>query len=188
MILSILEEHVKYYGFCEKNYFYSLSSIKFNSFFNYFWEIRKSILIGLQLFLSVVSPFLKTGAISASFRRSEKISTFYTAIETFCESVRVYVVRWAIWYHLYNLKNVKNTHGGLLILVKLQATLLKLRLLYGCFSRFLNYTNGTKSRNASHKWTELTMILTGISFKALALFLGSFLMIFIICLPGIHEK
>ena len=27
----------------------------------------------------------------------------------------------AIWYHLNNLKNVKNTHGGVLILVKLQA-------------------------------------------------------------------
>ena len=26
-----------------------------------------------------------------------------------------------IWYHLHNLKNVKNTHGGVLILVKLQA-------------------------------------------------------------------
>ena len=25
-----------------------------------------------------------------------------------------YVVRWAIWYHLYNLKNVKSTHGGVL--------------------------------------------------------------------------
>ena len=30
-------------------------------------------------------------------------------------------MRCAIWYHLYNLINVKNTHGGLLILVKLQA-------------------------------------------------------------------
>ena len=30
-------------------------------------------------------------------------------------------MRFAIWYHLYNLKNVKNTHGGVLILVKLQA-------------------------------------------------------------------
>ena len=28
----------------------------------------------------------------------------------------------AIWYHLYNLKNVKNTLGGLLILVKLHAS------------------------------------------------------------------
>ena len=26
-----------------------------------------------------------------------------------------------IWYHLYNLKNVKNTHGGVLLLVELQA-------------------------------------------------------------------
>ena len=25
-----------------------------------------------------------------------------------------------IWYYLYNLKNVKNTHGGVLLLVKLQ--------------------------------------------------------------------
>ena len=32
-----------------------------------------------------------------------------------------FVVRCAIWYHLYNLKNVKNTHGGVLIL-KLQAS------------------------------------------------------------------
>ena len=30
-------------------------------------------------------------------------------------------MRYAIWYHLYNLKNVKNTLGGVLLLVKLQA-------------------------------------------------------------------
>ena len=33
----------------------------------------------------------------------------------------IYVVRCTIWYHLYNLKNVKNTHGEVLVLVKLQA-------------------------------------------------------------------
>ena len=33
---------------------------------------------------------------------------------------RTCVVRCVIWYHVYNLKNVKNTHGGVLILVKLQ--------------------------------------------------------------------
>ena len=42
----------------------------------------------------------------------------------FCDAVRtsggVYVMRCAIWYHLYNLKNVKNTHGGVLFFVKLQ--------------------------------------------------------------------
>ena len=42
----------------------------------------------------------------------------------------------AIWYYLHNLKNVKSTHGGVLA------------LLHGCFPRFLNCTNGTKSRNA----------------------------------------
>ena len=30
-------------------------------------------------------------------------------------------MRCAIWHNLYNLKNVKNTHGGVLLLVKLQA-------------------------------------------------------------------
>ena len=31
------------------------------------------------------------------------------------------MIRFAIWYHLHNLKNVKITHVGLLLLVKLQA-------------------------------------------------------------------
>ena len=31
-------------------------------------------------------------------------------------------MRCTIWYHLYNLKNVKNSHGGMLILVMLQAS------------------------------------------------------------------
>ena len=30
------------------------------------------------------------------------------------------VMFWAIWYRLYYVKNVKNTHGGVLLLVKLQ--------------------------------------------------------------------
>ena len=30
----------------------------------------------------------------------------------------VYVVRSAIWYHLYNFKNRKKTHGGVSLLVK----------------------------------------------------------------------
>ena len=47
-------------------------------------------------------------------------------------------------------KTLKNTHGGALILEP--ATLLKLTLLHGCLSHFLNCTNGTKSRNASHSW------------------------------------
>ena len=55
----------------------------------------------------------------------------------------------AIWYHLSNLKNAKNTHGGVLIIVKLQ-TLLKCTLLHGFMSRFLNCTNSNKSLNVPH--------------------------------------
>ena len=62
-----------------------------------------------------------------------------------------YMVRCAIWYHLHDFKNVKNIHGGVLILVKLKpATLLNLTFLHECFSRFLNCANGTKLHNASH--------------------------------------
>ena len=35
------------------------------------------------------------------------------------------VVRCRIWYHVHNLKSVKNTHGGVLLLVKLQASVCK---------------------------------------------------------------
>ena len=35
------------------------------------------------------------------------------------------------------------------------ATLLKVTILHGCFSRFLNLTNGIKSRKASHIQTSL---------------------------------
>ena len=44
------------------------------------------------------------------------------------------VMRFAIWYHLYNLKNMKNTHGGVLLLEP--AALLEITLIHGCFSRF----------------------------------------------------
>ena len=33
----------------------------------------------------------------------------------------IIVVHCMVWYHLYNFNNMKNTHGGVLILVKLQA-------------------------------------------------------------------
>ena len=48
-----------------------------------------------------------------------------------------------IWYHLHNLKNVKNTRERVLTL------LLKVIFLHGCFTCFLNCTNVTKSRKAS---------------------------------------
>ena len=58
-----------------------------------------------------------------------------------------YVMLCPIWHHLYILKNVKNTHGGVLLLVKLQDFF---NTLPQVFSTFLNCTNDTKSCNASH--------------------------------------
>ena len=59
----------------------------------------------------------------------------------------------AVWYYLRNLKNVKNTHGGVLFLVKLQTSACNLTKSYTnrwVFFISLNYTNGTKSPKASH--------------------------------------
>ena len=55
------------------------------------------------------------------------------------EKILLYVMLCVISYHLYNLKNVKNTHGGVLLLVNLLAkacNLLKVTLLHECLLRF----------------------------------------------------
>ena len=56
------------------------------------------------------------------------------------------VIHCAIWYHLYNLKNVRNTHGGVLILVNFT----KINTPPWVFFTFFKCTNGTKLRNAPH--------------------------------------
>ena len=42
---------------------------------------------------------------------------------------------------------------------------LKLSLLHGCFSRFSNCANGTKSRKASHFFYHLEIVSQGLSVK-----------------------
>ena len=59
----------------------------------------------------------------------------------------------AICCHLYNLKNMKNTHGVVLLLVKLHV----FNTPPWCFSHFLNCTNNTTLCNASHMFTEIAM-------------------------------
>ena len=52
------------------------------------------------------------------------------------------MMRCAIWYHLYNLKNVKNTHGGVLLVA---CNFTKANIPPWVFLKsFLNCTNGTK--------------------------------------------
>ena len=54
-----------------------------------------------------------------------------------------------IWYHLYNFKKCEK-HPWRSVTFSKVAGLLKVTLLHRCFSCFLNCTNGTKSRRASH--------------------------------------
>ena len=61
-----------------------------------------------------------------------------------CKGSFIYDTLRAICYHLQSSKNVKNTHGRVLGL----EPLIKVRLLHGCFSRFSNCANNTKSRKA----------------------------------------
>ena len=56
----------------------------------------------------------------------------------------------AIRYHLCNLKNVKNTHGGVSLLVKLQVEAYNVTTESNTAPRFLNYINCIKSDNVSH--------------------------------------
>ena len=49
---------------------------------------------------------------------------------------KVYQVFCAIWYHLYNLKNVKTPMDECLLLKSCAVTLLKVVLLDGCFLFF----------------------------------------------------
>ena len=55
------------------------------------------------------------------------------------------IYMWCVARYGTTLKNVKNNYGGPL-------HLLKVTLLHGCFLRFLNCTNDTKSRSASQRY------------------------------------
>ena len=50
--------------------------------------------------------------------------------------LKVYRMFCTILYHLYNVKNIKNTHGGMSLLKSCVVTLLKVILLNGCFKLF----------------------------------------------------
>ena len=61
----------------------------------------------------------------------------YHACKEFVIKIKWYFVQFGIIY-LYNLKKVKKT-----LMEEFIATLLKIKLLHGCFLPFLNWTNDT---------------------------------------------
>ena len=71
--------------------------------------------------------FNKNLIIGFEFFSYKTISSYHTLGKMLC----------AIWFHLHNLKNVKNTNGRVVLSVKLQIVV---AVLHGCFSRFLNCT------------------------------------------------
>ena len=78
---------------------------------------------------------------------------FITEDEELNLKLLIIVMRCVIWYQLYILKNMQNTHRRVLLLVKLQAFSLqftKSNTPPWVFSGILNCTNGTKSRRPSH--------------------------------------
>ena len=56
----------------------------------------------------------------------------------------------SLFYKLNTCSQKTTTYVGLQAEPIFSVTLLKVTLLHGCFSRFLNCKNGAKSRNASH--------------------------------------
>ena len=99
-------------------------------------------------FMCIIITCRRFNAISRAHRRKSSDGTVYRLSHRHVVYGIIFLmaceVLCAIWYHLYNLKKrEKNIHGGVLLFVK--AT-----LLHGCISPFLNCTNGTKSRKASH--------------------------------------
>ena len=60
--------------------------------------------------------------------------------------------RCTVWYHLYNFKKVKNTYGGMLLLVKLQVSAcnFKSNTSPWVFSRFLKL----------YKWSQIEQSIT----------------------------
>ena len=90
---------------------------------------------------------LTTCLVTAIWLNSNKLYVF----SKICYSYACAALRDLVPFVQY--KKRENTHGRVLLLVKLQANtlpLLKVTLLHGYFLRFLNCTNGTKSRTTSH--------------------------------------
>ena len=94
----------------------------------------------------------------------------------------IYLMRCAIWYHLCNLKNVKNTHGGVLILVKLQASAVRrfmhkasgFSCLGGSYISLTAYTTNSISQSKIFELTTLIFLSCSSFFLNLTQFRAMF--------------
>ena len=75
-------------------------------------------------------------------------------------------ILYTIWYHLYNLKAVKNTHGGMLVLVKLQA--LACNFIKSTIPPWVFFT-----AFKLYKWYQIAQRITNVSMFRLLLYHGN---------------
>ena len=90
-----------------------------------FWSAKSTIYVRTVIY-EKKKKFFEVELNSLSNSRMQKFNTILNLTMELCNHTITYVMRCAIWHHLHNLKNVKHTHGGMLLLVKLQASSLQL--------------------------------------------------------------
>ena len=72
----------------------------------------------VKVFLNDISKFSKLAVINSN---NHDNGLFGKSNSWSCKMYVYNAMFGVIWYHLYNLKNMKNINGGVLLLVKLQA-------------------------------------------------------------------
>ena len=102
-------------------------SLDFCTFISFIFKTLKCALA--RLFKIVVLKVLKASFLHWKFYHLASVLLYYMTFDTELNATLS-----GIWYHFYNLKHVKNIHGGVLLLEKFKpATLQKVALLHECF-------------------------------------------------------
>ena len=92
-----------------------------------------------------------------------KVAVSTSALKPIWQTLKhTFLMLCAVWYHLYNLKNVRNTHGWVLLSVTLKALICKFTNTFPWvfFVLFKLYKNDTKLWKASHLIFVTTRFLT----------------------------
>ena len=103
---------------CKKEKSFFFSNIVYDGTITFLYHLY---VIMRHLQFPNVSQITAQQVLSVQTLEGGKISLAMALMEQCHLKKKTYELLGAIWYHLFNLKNVKNIHGRLLLLVKLQA-------------------------------------------------------------------
>ena len=153
-LFSLLSSMIKFYFFCKNSWPADIFTChwKWIDYIKFLPKIIKmpKIIKSKQWQNNFRSLLLKD---SVKTQLKDWVSHTYNCMVRLDKILSIYVMRCSIWYQLHNLKTVKITHGGVLLLVKIKAETCNCIKSYAppwVFSRFLNCTNGNKLRKVSH--------------------------------------